>query len=133
MIENKYAKIRFKSDNTWTTYSTTISKEPTKNGTYTIAEAWSGNGSTYYKVIRTSDDEIIQYELFRFSELYGMAQYYGDVLEIVYSTEDFPAEMKQTDSTYSILYAKQSGQIVRFILYIIFLVTAGVITTITGI
>lgn len=116
VIENKYAKIKLRDNNTWSTYSTTSSAHPLKRGTYTIVEGWRGNEykNTYYddnicyNVVRTTDDGIKKYELYRFTELYEYSNY-GRVLEIVSSTEDFPTEINTDDSTYSILYHRQGG------------------------
>ena len=87
-------------------------------------EGWRGKAidesSVYYKVIRTSDDGMIKYELYRFTEVYQY-DYKGKVLEIVSSTEDFPAEMDPNSSTYSILYIRDIGPIGEVFVYIILL------------
>ena len=114
VIEDKYAKIKLRSNNKWVTYNTTSSSQALKKGTYTIVEGWRGDEykNTYYedsecyKVIRTTDDGIKKYELYRFSEVDEYSNY-GRVLEIVSSTEDFPTEINTEDSTYSILYLRQ--------------------------
>jgi len=121
VIEDKYAKIKLRSNNKWVTYSTTSSQETLKKGTYTIVEGWRGDeykniyydDKTYYNVVRTTDDGIKKYELYRFSELYEYSDH-GRVLEIVSSTEDFPTEINTEDSTYSILYLRQIKQSARF-------------------
>jgi len=133
VIEDKYAKIKFRSNNTWVTYNTTSSSQALKKGTYTIVEGWRGDeykniyyeDSTCYNVVRTTDDGIKKYELYRFSELNEHDHFYR-VLEIVSSTEDFPTEINTDDSTYSILYLWQGkrivSKIVRTIVYIPWLV-----------
>jgi len=129
VIENKYAKIKLRDNNTWSTYSKTSYSQPLKRGTYTIVEGWRGDeykntyydDKTYYNVVRTTDDGIKKYELYRFTELYEYSNF-GRVLEIVSSTEDFPTEINTDDSTYSILYQRQSkgtvGKIFRTIVTI---------------
>jgi hypothetical protein len=129
VIENKYAKIKLRDNNTWSIYSTTSSAHPLKRGTYTIVEGWRGNeykntyydDNIYYNVVRTTDDRIKKYELYRFTELFEYRNF-GRVLEIVSSTDDFPTEINTDDSTYSILYHRQSkgtvGKILRTIITI---------------
>ncbi len=127
VIENKYAKIKFRYSNTWVTNNTTSSSEALKKGTYTIVEGWRGDeykntyydDSTCYKVVRTTDDGIKKYELYRFSNLYGIGRR-GRVLEIVSSTEDFPTKINPNDSTYSILYLRQGRRIVSSTFGVIF-------------
>ena len=128
-IENKYAKIKLRYNNTWSTYSKTSSQEPLKKGTYTIVEGWRGDefkntyydDKTYYNIVRINDDGIKKYELYRFSEVDEYSNY-GRVLEIVSSTEDFPTEINTEDSIYSILYLLRGeetvGAIVRGIIFI---------------
>ena len=110
LIENKYAKIKFRRNKTWVTYNTTSSKELLKKGTYTVIDGWNGDGfeSTYFKVVRTTDDGIQKYKLYRFTELYEYG-HFGRVLEIVSSTADCPTEINPNDSTYSILYLAGGG------------------------
>jgi hypothetical protein len=123
VIENKYAKIKLRDNNKWITYSTTSSSNVLKRGTYTIVEGWRGDeykntyydDKTYYNVVRTTDDRIKKYELYRFSEVDEYSNY-GRVLEIVSSTEDFPTEINTEDSTYSILYLRHSEQIIAGII-----------------
>ncbi|UCB45052.1 MAG: hypothetical protein JSV25_12660 [Spirochaetota bacterium] len=124
VIEDKYAKIKLRDNNTWSTYSKTSYSQPLKRGTYTIVESWRGNeykntyydDKTYCNVVRTTDDGIKKYELYRFSELYEYSNY-GRVLEIVSSTEDFPTEINTEDSTYSILYLRQGKRIISEIVH----------------
>jgi hypothetical protein len=132
VIENKYAKIKLRDNNTWSTYSTTSSSQAQKKGTYTIVEGWRGDEykNTYYedsecyKVFRNTDDGIKKYELYRFSELYEYRNF-GRVLEIVSSTEDFPTEINTDDSTYSILYLRQCTIITIPIVILFILIGLG--------
>jgi hypothetical protein len=121
-IDNKYAKITFKANKTWYTYEMKNSQEPTESGTYTIAEGWEVKECIYYKVIRVTEDELFQYELYRFSNFYRYN--YGTVLEIVSSAVDFPTEINPNDSTYSILYLQRGKQIARsaFVLTVVVVV-----------
>lgn len=132
VIENKYAKIKLRDNNTWSTYSTTSSSQALKKGTYTIVEGWRGDEykNTYYedsecyKVFRTTDDGIKKYELYRFSELYEYRNF-GRVLEIVSSTEDFPTEINTDDSTYSILYLRQCTIVIIPLVVLFILIGLG--------
>jgi hypothetical protein len=133
VIENKYAKIKFvlqrHYDKKWFTYNTISYKELLKKGTYTIVEGWRGDeykniyydDNTCYKIVRTTDDGIKKYELYKFSEV-DENSHLGRVLEIVSSTEDFPTEINTEDSTYSILYLVRGeetvGEIARGIIFI---------------
>jgi hypothetical protein len=95
----KYAKLIFKPDGTYTLYSHTDITIYAGSYKYTIAESWmDSDGKKYYKVeVVAGSDE---YHLYRLDET-------DSVFERVWSKIEFPSEINPNHLNYSIYYRQE--------------------------